>query len=51
MEIKIGTEDCLYPMPIVLVEGSADGKLSYITIAHVLMMGFDSISLSMGKMH
>lgn len=49
---KLGATNCLYPMPAVLV-GVNDmrGKANYITIAHLGIMNFGSISLSINNAH
>ncbi|MFC1939304.1 flavin reductase family protein [Chloroflexota bacterium] len=51
MKIKLGTTRCLYPVPTTLVGANVNGKPNFITIAHVGIIGFDCISLSIGKMH
>ena len=51
MKVKLGAVNCLYPMPTTLVGANVNGKPNYITIAHVGIMDFGSISLSMNKVH
>lgn len=51
MKIKLGAKNCLYPMPTTLAGANVNGKPNYITIAHVGIMDFGSISLSMNKVH
>ncbi len=48
---ELGPKNCLYPMPTVLVGAMVNGKPNFITIAHVGIADFSSISLSMGKNH
>lgn len=49
MKVSLGALNCLYPMPTVLVGANVDGKPNYIAIAHVGIMNFVTISLSMSK--
>ena len=51
MKKKLGATNCLYPMPTVLVGANVKSKPNYITIAHVGIMDFTSISVSMAKFH
>ena len=51
MKIKIKAKNCLYPMPVVLVGAQVDGKPNYLTAAHVGVMGFNTISVSLSKDH
>jgi flavin reductase (DIM6/NTAB) family NADH-FMN oxidoreductase RutF len=49
MKISRRAQNCLYPMPLVIVGANVHGKPNYITIAHVGIMDFYSVSVSMGK--
>jgi flavin reductase (DIM6/NTAB) family NADH-FMN oxidoreductase RutF len=51
MKKTLGALNCLYPMPTTLVGATVDGKPNFITIAHVGIMDFVSISLGMAKIH
>ncbi|MHB8895394.1 MAG: flavin reductase family protein [Candidatus Geothermincolia bacterium] len=51
MKKTIGPKNCLYPMPVTIVGASVEGKPNYITIAHVGIVDFLHVSLSMGKQH
>ena len=51
MKKELGGKNCLYPMPVTLVGANVNGKPSYITSAHVGIMDFSHICLSMGKIH
>ena len=41
----------MYPMPVTLIGANVGGKPNFITIAHVGIMDFSHVSLSMGKVH
>ena len=49
MKILRGAQICLYPMPLVIVGANVKGKPNYITIAHVGIMDFSAISVSISK--
>ena len=51
MKKELGVKNCLYPMPVTLIGANVDGKPTYITIAHVGIMDFAHVCVSMGKMH
>jgi flavin reductase (DIM6/NTAB) family NADH-FMN oxidoreductase RutF len=51
MKAKLGSRNCLFPMPTTLVGALVNGKPNYITIAYVGIMDHNSISLSMNKSH
>jgi len=51
MKVALGPKNCLYPILTTLVGANVNGKPNYITIAHVGIMDFMSISLGMGKIH
>lgn len=51
MKKTVGPKNCLYPMPVTIVGANVEGKPNYITIAHVGIMDFEHVSLSMGKQH
>jgi flavin reductase (DIM6/NTAB) family NADH-FMN oxidoreductase RutF len=48
---NLGVANCLYPMPVTLIGANVDGKPNFITIAHVGIMDFSHVSVSMGKTH
>jgi flavin reductase (DIM6/NTAB) family NADH-FMN oxidoreductase RutF len=49
MKVARGSQNCLYPMPLTLVGANVREEPNYITIAHVGIMDFFSISISLGK--
>lgn len=51
MKERLGVVNALYPTPTVLVGAMVNGKPNFITIAHIGIMTFTQISLSMGKRH
>lgn len=51
MKKELGVKNCMYPMPVTLVGANVDGKPNFITIAHVGIMDYSHVSVSMGKMH
>ena len=51
MKVKLGAKNCLYPMLTTLVGANVNGRPNYVTIAHVGIMDFGSISLGMNKAH
>ncbi|MCH4886877.1 flavin reductase family protein [Acidaminobacter sp. JC074] len=51
MQKNIGNVIGMYPMPITIVGTEIDGKVNWINIAHVGVIGMDSMMLSMGKAH
>ena len=51
MKVKLGAKNCLYPMLTTLVGANVNGRPNYITIAHVGIMDFGSISLGLDKAH
>ncbi|HEY5527136.1 MAG TPA: flavin reductase family protein [Candidatus Anoxymicrobiaceae bacterium] len=51
MKKQIGAKNCLYPMPVTIVGANVDGRPNYITIAHVGIVDYQHVSLSMGKSH
>ena len=51
MKKELGARNCLYPMPVTLVGANVNGKPNFITIAHVGIMDFSHVCLSMGKIH
>jgi len=51
MKIKVETKNAMYPMPIILVGANVNGKPNFITVAHVGILSFDTVSLGLGKMH
>jgi len=51
MKKELGAKNCLYPMPVTLVGANVNGKPNFITSAHVGIIDFSHVYLSMGKMH
>jgi flavin reductase (DIM6/NTAB) family NADH-FMN oxidoreductase RutF len=51
VKTKVGAENWLYPLPTALVGATVDGKPNYITIAHLGITTFETVSLGMGKSH
>lgn len=51
MKTKLGTENCLYPMPAVLVGMLVNNKPNYITISHVGILDMNHISISVNQEH
>ena len=51
MKIEIGAKACLYPLPTTVVGTLVNGKPNYITIAHVGILDFETISLASAKTH
>jgi flavin reductase (DIM6/NTAB) family NADH-FMN oxidoreductase RutF len=51
MKKALGVKNCMYPMPVTLIGANVDGKPNYITIAHVGIMDFSHVCVSMGKVH
>lgn len=51
MQKNIGRVVGMYPMPVTVVGTEIDGKVNWINIAHVGVIGMDSMMLSMGKVH
>jgi flavin reductase (DIM6/NTAB) family NADH-FMN oxidoreductase RutF len=50
-KIEVGTKNFLYPTPTTLVGANVGGKPNYITIAHVGILRYATISVSMNKRH
>jgi len=51
MKTKLGAIMGLYPMPVILLGSNIKGKPNYTTIAHVGILDYDHISLSVAKIH
>lgn len=51
MKKNIGKKNALYPMPIAIVGTEAEGKPTFLTIAHVGIMDHTTLSISSGKIH
>jgi len=51
MKTKLNAQNVLYPMPTVLVGTHVDGKPNYAPVAHVGIMDFGSISVSINQGH
>lgn len=51
MKVSLGARNCLYPMPTTLVGANVEGKPAFITIAHVGILDYTTISLGMNKAH
>jgi flavin reductase (DIM6/NTAB) family NADH-FMN oxidoreductase RutF len=50
-KIEIGSKNFLYPTPTTLVGANVGGKPNYVTIAHVGILKYATISVSMNKKH
>ncbi len=48
---NIGSVNALYPTPVTVVGTVIDGKVNWINIAHIGIIGMNKIMLSMGKSH
>lgn len=51
MKKKMGSTLAVYPLPVAVVGSEQNGRINYNAIAHVGIMDFQTVSLSMGKMH
>jgi flavin reductase (DIM6/NTAB) family NADH-FMN oxidoreductase RutF len=51
MKTNLGPVNYLYPMPVVLVWAMVDGKPNYLTVAHVGIIDFETVSISLGPGH
>jgi flavin reductase (DIM6/NTAB) family NADH-FMN oxidoreductase RutF len=51
VKVSLGVRNCLYPMPTTLVGANVDGKPAFITMAHVGILDYTTISLGMNKAH
>lgn len=51
MKKNLGSKNALYPMPTVIIGTEVDGKVNYITIAHVGILDHGLLAVSMGKAH
>jgi flavin reductase (DIM6/NTAB) family NADH-FMN oxidoreductase RutF len=51
MKVTLEAKNCLYPMPTTLVGANVNGRPNYAAIAHVGIMDFGSLSLSVNKRH
>ena len=51
MKTKLGARMGLYPLPVILLGSNIKGKPNYTTIAHVGILDYDHISLSVAKIH
>lgn len=51
MKVSLGDRVFLYPMPITIVGATVNGKPNFITIAHVGILNFSSLSIGMNKIH
>jgi flavin reductase (DIM6/NTAB) family NADH-FMN oxidoreductase RutF len=51
MKKNLGPVNALYPMPTILVGTEVDGKINYITIAHVGIIDMNTLSISISKSH
>jgi flavin reductase (DIM6/NTAB) family NADH-FMN oxidoreductase RutF len=49
MKATLGTENCLFPMPTVLVGANVNGKPNYMAVAWDGVMDSDFISVSIGR--
>lgn len=51
MKKNIGAVLGLYPSPVIIAGTVVDNKVNWINVAHVGIIGYDTIMLSMGKSH
>jgi flavin reductase (DIM6/NTAB) family NADH-FMN oxidoreductase RutF len=51
VKTKLGSVNCLYPLPTVLAGANVGGKPNFIAMAHVGIMDMGSVSLGMSKAH
>ena len=51
MKSKVGTTVHLYPMPTVLVGATVDGKANFLAVAHVGILDYNTVTISLGKSH
>jgi flavin reductase (DIM6/NTAB) family NADH-FMN oxidoreductase RutF len=51
MKKEMGAKMCLYPMPTTVVGTMVDGRPNYLTIAHVGIMDFETLSIASAKKH
>lgn len=51
MKKNIGTFPALYPTPLTIVGAMTDGKPSWMTVAHIGIIGHDRILISCAKIH
>ena len=50
-KIEVGARNFMYPMPTTLVGANVAGRPNYITIAHVGIMRYTTLSVSLNKRH
>jgi flavin reductase (DIM6/NTAB) family NADH-FMN oxidoreductase RutF len=50
-KIEVGARNFMYPMPTTLVGANVAGRPNYITIAHVGIMRYATLSVSLNKRH
>jgi flavin reductase (DIM6/NTAB) family NADH-FMN oxidoreductase RutF len=48
-KVARGARNCLYPLPVVLVGANVGGKPNYLPIAHIGIMDFSTVSVSIGR--
>lgn len=51
MKKNIGAVLGLYPTPVTIVETEVEGKVNWLNICHIGIIGLDRIMLSIGKKH
>jgi flavin reductase (DIM6/NTAB) family NADH-FMN oxidoreductase RutF len=51
MKRILGSRNVLYPLPTVLVGANVDGKPNYTAIAHLGVLDFSTVAVSMGRIH
>lgn len=49
MRKNLGSVIAMYPLPVAVVGSEQEGRINYNAIAHVGVMDFQTLSLSMGK--
>ncbi len=50
-KIRIGSQNCLYPMPVILAGTVYRGKPNFITVAHLGIADLNTVSISVNKEH
>ena len=50
-KIDIGNKPALYPMPVTVIGAEVQGKVNWLVVTHVSIIGHDRLLLSMSKNH
>jgi flavin reductase (DIM6/NTAB) family NADH-FMN oxidoreductase RutF len=51
MKKELGPRLCLYPLPVVLVGSTVEGRPNFMTVAHVGVIDMQHLSVSLGRIH